>query len=270
MRDDLDAAQRGDRRAFDKVFSPHVAVLRRVIGRMVGHPEDTEDLVQQSLLRAFEHIESFRGDAAPSTWLCAIGSRLAIDHLRSRKRWRTRAQVIFAASCLDNPEHGAAVGQALSTPDFQYDVREHIAYCFTCIGRTLEPDEQAALVLRDVLGLSNQEAAKALRVSRSVLRHKLSAARKRMNVVYDELCALVNKDGVCWQCAGLRAAAPEGKKGPAAPDTLTWDERVEVVRTTQSEHSRPMHHVFFRLTEGQEERGEGDESTKTDCGRPDS
>ncbi|MEM9072138.1 MAG: RNA polymerase sigma factor [Myxococcota bacterium] len=257
-----------DPQAFEALFLPHVPTLRGVLRRMVGTPDDVEDLTQQTLLNAFEHIESFRGDAKASTWLCAIGTRLAIDHLRSKQRWRSRAQVIFAASCLEDAHAATAVGTAMSAPDFQYDVREHIAYCFTCVGRTLPPDEQAALILRDVLGLTNQEAADALRVSRSILRHKLSAARRTMNVVYEELCALVKKDGICWQCAGLREASPDGKKGPPVPAELSWDERLGVVRETTTSKSAAMHHVFFRRTAEQEEERRGDENATTDCGRP--
>ena len=264
----LKAARAGDRKAFEALFAPHVDMLRGLLRRMVGPDSEVDDLVQQSLLKAFESIASFRGESKASTWLCAIGTRLAIDHLRARKRWRARAQTIFAAHCLTDADAGVAVGAALSRPDFEYDVREHIGYCFTCVGRTLEPDEQAALILRDVLGSTNDEAAEALRVTRSVLRHKLSDARRKMNVVYDDLCALVNKQGACWQCAGLREVAPEGKRGPEVPDSLTWDERLEVVRGHPSERTKALHDVFFELTSEQEEQERGDAEASTDCGKP--
>lgn len=264
----LRAARAGDRRAFEALFVPHVGTLRGLLRRMVGPDEEVEDLAQQSLLKAFESIESFRGESKASTWLCAIGTRLAIDHLRARKRWRARAQTIFAAHCLTDAAAGAAVGAALSQPDFQYDVREHIGYCFTCVGRTLPPDEQAALILRDVLGLTNKEAAEAMRISRSVLRHKLGDARKKMNVVYEDLCALVNKEGACWQCRGLREVVPEGKRGPEVPDDLSWDERLAIVREHASARSKPLHDVFFTLTSEQEEEERGDPEVGTDCGKP--
>lgn len=264
----VEAARAGDRRAFEALFVPHVGTLRGLLRRMVGPDEEVEDLAQQSLLKAFESIESFRGDSKASTWLCAIGTRLAIDHLRARKRWRARAQTIFAAHCLENAEAGAAVGAALSQPDFEYDVREHIGYCFTCVGRTLPPDEQAALILRDVLGLTNKEAADAMKLSRSVLRHKLTDARKKMNVVYEDLCALVNKEGACWQCAGLREVVPEDKRGPDLPGSLTWEQRVAIVRDHRSDRTKALHDVFFRLTSEQEETERGDPDASTDCGKP--
>lgn len=267
----LDDAKAGDRAAFDQLFGQQVPKLRGLLYRMVGHPDDVDDLAQQTLLKAHESLGGFRGESSAGTWLCSIGARLAIDHLRSRKRWRERAQIMFAAQCLESEEVGAEVGTALSAPDFSYEVGEHIAYCFTCVGRTLEPEAQAALVLRDVLDLSNDEAATALGLSRSVLRHHLADARRTMQETYDGLCALVNKQGACWQCAGLREAAPEDRRGPPPPDALAWPKRLHVVRESLlgAGKSKALHDVFFRLTEKHEQARMGDENIETNCGRPD-
>lgn len=269
MTDALSAARRGDRRAFDRAFGEHVPKLRGVLRRMVGVPADVDDLAQQALLQAFEHLDSFRGDANPGTWLCAIGARLAVDHLRRKRRWRERAQVVLAARCLQE-DVGAEVGAAMAAPDFAYEVNEHIAYCFTCVGRTLEPEQQAALVLRDVLELTNAEAARALRMNQGAFRRRLTVARDTMQARYEGLCALVSKDGVCWQCAGLREAAPEGRRGPVPPDAIDWPTRLRIVREAALDRGRsqPMHDVFFALTDAQEEAELGDGDEVTGCGRP--
>jgi RNA polymerase sigma-70 factor (ECF subfamily) len=267
----LTAARGGDRKAFDQLFGAHVPQLRGVLHRLVGHPDDVDDLAQQALLRAYEAVGSFRGESAAGTWLCSIGTRLAIDHLRARKRWRERAQIIFASECLKSPELGAGVGAAFGHPGFRFEVAEHVAYCFTCVGRSLDPEQQAALVLRDVLGLDNDEAAQALGLSRSAFRHRLAAAREAMQRSYEGLCALVNQRGPCWQCAGLREAVPEALRGPAAPKTLDWPRRLELVReaTSAARATQALHDLFFRSTEAQEQEGRGDASAETDCGRPD-
>lgn len=266
----LTAARNGDRHAFDELFAEHVPKLRGVLRRMVGHPDDVDDLAQHSLLKAYEGLRAFRGESSPGTWLCSIGARLAVDHLRNKKRWRERAQSIFAASCLDSGPNAAKVGAAMADPNFSYDVNEHIAYCFTCVGRTLEPEAQAALVLRDVIGLSNDEAAQALGLSHSVLRHELAGARAKMQDTFEGLCALVNKQGICWQCAGLREAAPDSRKGPKVPESVDWTTRLRIVNNAPLGvgRTRAMHDVFFELTEKQEEKRLGNENAVTDCGRP--
>lgn len=266
----LERAQGGDRRAFDRLFAEHLPKLRGVIYRMVGHPDDVDELSQQALLKAFEGLKNFRGESTASTWLCSIGARLAIDHLRQRRRWREQAQSIFGNFAHTDPEIGGQVGATFSDPDFSYDVGEHIAYCFTCVGRSLEPELHAALVLRDVLELKNEEAAIALGMSLSTFRHRLSDARGQMQKTYEGLCALVNKEGICWQCSGLRDAAPEGRKGPDVPTSVDWAGRLRLVRMAALSERKAgaMHDVFFRLTETQEQEGRGDESMMTECGKP--
>lgn len=267
----LEAARAGDRQAFDRLFGEHVPKLRGVLRRMVGHPDDVDDLAQESLLRAFQSLDGFRGEAGAGTWLCTIGTRLAIDHLRRRKRWREQAQVIYGTRCEQSDALRGEVGAALSDPGFAYDVREHIAYCFACVGRSLEPEAQAALVLRDVLQLTNEEAANALGLSRSVLRHRLAAARSQMQQSYEGLCSLVNKQGACWQCAGLRGASPEHARGPEVPARVDWSERLAIVREARLDDgvSRVLHDLFFRRTEVQEQEGLGDSESASECGRPD-
>jgi RNA polymerase sigma-70 factor (ECF subfamily) len=266
----LVAVKRGDSKAFDALFGAHVPKLRGLLRRMVGQPDDVDDLTQQALIKAYEGIDGFRGEASASTWLCAIGARLAIDHLRERKRWRERAQVIYASRCLESETLGREVGAALHDPHFTFQVAEHIAYCFTCVGRSLEPEAHAAIVLRDVLDIGNDDAAKALGMTRSVFRHHLARARGHMSETYEGLCALVNKNGACWQCAGLRDAAPEGRKGPPAPSNVAWTERLKIVQeaTNGPGLAGRLHDVFFKHTETQEQARLGDENARTDCGVP--
>ena len=101
----------------------------------------------------------------------------------------------------------------MSQQDFVYEVREHIAFCFSCISRTLPPEEQAAIMLKEVLGFTAQEAAQIMQVSEPILRHSLSSARSTMIHHYNGLCALINKGGMCHQCEGLREIAADGHKG---------------------------------------------------------
>ena len=201
---------------------------------MVGHPEETEDVVQEALLRATRSLGEFRGEAALETWLFSIVTRTAIDHLRSRRRFRSQVMI---DAC---DERGAeSVGRAFSDPSVSFDVHEHIAFCFGCVGRTLEPEQSVALVLREVLGLGNGQAAKACGVSEPIFRHRLTVARTAMQSEYEGLCALVNKDGPCHQCKTLRGAAPDAQKGPALPAMpLSFDARTRIAHASAGEGTR--------------------------------
>lgn len=249
------AAASGDRGAYDRLAAPHVGRLRSLTYRMVGHPEDAADLVQDALLRGFASIGDFRGEANFGTWLFTIATRLSLNHLRARKRWRWQAQTDLP-TVARHAVHDDPASPVHSDPDFVFNAREHIAFCFTCVARSLPPEQEAALVLRDVFDFSNAEAAKILGVSHSVLRHHLAKARKHMQTSFDGLCAIVNKEGMCHQCSGLRRAMPEQRQGPAvptlgdadAPREQRYRHRLTVVREADLEtgQSAGLHAMLYR------------------------
>ena len=262
------AAREGDRAAFDRLCRPALARLRAVVRRMVGDPTETDDLVQEALTRAWASIGRFDGRSEVSTWLCRIGINAAIDHLRGQQRWRARAQIAYANECATSMELGQEVGEVVMSPAFRYDAREHIAFCFTCVGRSLDPDLQAALLLREVEGLSNLEAARSLDITESVLRHRLAEARATMEREFEGLCALVNKRGVCYQCSGLREAVPDAdRQGEPAPALTSFDARVAFVRAADVDvgSSQPLHDLFWRRIRAQERDGRGSVEVGEDC-----
>ncbi len=210
----LAAAVAGDRQSFDRLVAPHLPTLRAFVHRMIGHPDDAADLVQESLLRAYTGLAGFRAGAKLSTWLCSIAAHACIDHLRAQKRWRPYAGSYAEQECAGSPEMRQEILDLVADPGFSFDAHEHIAACFTCVSRSLPPLQEAALVLREIFEYSNQEAADALGVTEPVLRNHLTAARLSMQATYEGLCALVNKQGICHQCAGFRNATTRGDKGP--------------------------------------------------------
>ncbi len=210
--------------ALDKALPAALPRLRALAFRLVGHPDEAEDVLQDALVRATKSIGGFRGESALETWLFSITTRVAIDHLQARRRFRSQ---IMVDACSDAGRE--AVLGIFEDASTAFDVHEHISFCFGCIGRTLDPEENAAIVLREVLSLSNQECADALGVSEPIFRHRLSAARQKMEREYEGLCALVNKEGPCHQCRTLREVAPEGRKGPPLPIfPLPFAERLRI------------------------------------------
>lgn len=262
-------ARRGDRSALDALVEPWRRPLFGYIYRMVTHRDDAEDLLQDVLVRVLESLPSFRGESRFKTWLFGIATHVCLDHLRRKRRWRVEAQLESEKGARDDPDYMAQLQSDMARQDFVFDVREHIAFCFACLGRTLPPEEQAALLLREVLGFTAQEAAGILAVSEPVFRHRLSAARAAMTESFDGLCQLINKSGPCWQCRGLREFAPEANRGEelvqiqVAPGVAVTPEnlleaRLEIVRQADLEEgrTRTIHNQFFaNLTRREEGAG---------------
>lgn len=123
--------------------------------------------------------------------------------------------------------------------------------------------------MREVLGLSAHEAARALGITESVMRHHLAAARSEMTERFEGLCSLVNKGGVCYQCKGLREATPAERQGAAIPPVASLDARIAVVRGADidSGASQLMHDLFWRRTKELEDSGRGSPIAETQCGK---
>lgn len=251
---------------FAELFEPHRQPLGGYLRRLVGHREDADDLLQDTAARGIEKLGTLRDRASFKTWIYQIATRAALDHLRKKKRWRPYSQSYYEKTCEGDDVLRKEIVDIVADPEFSYDVREHIAFCLACVGRSLDPEQQAALVLREILETSNRESADILGLTESAFRHRLSAARASMRETFDGLCSLVNKQGVCRQCASFRRVTADGRRGPSLPivdgETLGWQQRVDVARSTHFAGgvAQALHDHMFERLEELEERASEDSS----------
>lgn len=236
---------------FELLLVPHHDLLRGYVHRLIGHPSDAEDVIQDVLIKALEKLPTLRSDSAFRGWIMKIATSTSLDHLRQTTRWRPLSQSYVEQECAESDELRAEIVATTKDPEFEFDVREHISFCFTCVARSLNPEEEAAIVLREILQFSNREAADALGLTESALRHKLSDGRRSMEKTFDGLCSLVNKKGMCRQCSGFRKATAPGRRGPSLPvlnnSENLWDTRLELVRERHFEDgaSTSLHNLLF-------------------------
>jgi len=262
----VERARQGDSAAFGSLVEPWRGPLFGYIYRMVTLRQDAEDLLQDVLVRVLENIREYRGEARFKSWLFGIATHACLDHLRHKKRWRVEAQLIGEKEARANPAEHERLVALMQKPEFRFEIREHIAFCFSCISRTLPPEERAAIMLKEVLGFTAQEAAGILSVSEPVFRHRLEAARRTMIEDYSGLCALINKDGLCYQCRGLQEMAGDGHSGrdlvqiEVAPGVAMtsenlFDPRLLNVRDADlvNGRTRAMHDMFFTSIPHREE-----------------
>ena len=264
----VEEAMAGDRQAFESLLRPHVRPLRSFLYRMIAHPEDAQDLAQETALRAQQKLATFRGTSSFRTWLFSIGSRLCLDLLRARKRWPVEAQIEGEKTALASTALMQSLDEIVREDDFRFEYRQHVAYCFSCVARSLPPEESAALLLREVYLFDAPAAAKVLGMSASTFRHRLSAARETMKTRFEGYCALVGKQGVCYQCAALRDHCPEEHRGgapePIAPADAPADDklrrRLRVVRDADLEAGpgHEVHELLFRFMSDLWERPRGE------------
>ncbi|MEZ5182413.1 MAG: sigma-70 family RNA polymerase sigma factor [Acidimicrobiales bacterium] len=166
----VDAARRGEGRAFEELVRRTSAETFTLARRLVSDEDDARDVVQEAYLRAFRSIGSFRGEAQFTTWLYRITANCASTHLGRRRRHRhdeldEEAELVDPALEHD-PE--AATDAALLRQRLELAVAE------------LPPRLRAVVVLRDIYDLSHAEVAEQLGISESAAKVRLHRARRRL------------------------------------------------------------------------------------------
>lgn len=253
-------ARTGDRRASSQLLQALQPAARDLLRRFVGQPDDVDDLTQDALLAAFEALPAHPEGQGFAAVVDAEAVKLLLAFFaEERRRWRPGAQLHLEQACADAEENLDDVQEALAEEGFSYDVREHVAFCFTAVSRSLPLEQQTAVLLVDVLGFDLERAAAVTTTEPDQVRRFLEAGRTALLDLYERMCRLAVDDAVCDQCRGLRDASPEGRKGPIIGDngfTLAqvtpqarMSKRLEVVREADLDAgtSRPLHDLLYRM-----------------------
>jgi RNA polymerase sigma-70 factor (ECF subfamily) len=166
----LTAAQAGDEDAFRGLVEPYRHALEVHCYRMLGSALDTEDLVQETLLRAWRALGRFEPRAQIQTWLYRIATNACLDELERRPR---RPQPLDPFPEL--PVHEAWA--PTYDPEARYAIREGMELALLRAIQELPGRQRAVLIFRDVLGWSAPEVAEVLDTSVASITSALQRAR---------------------------------------------------------------------------------------------
>jgi RNA polymerase sigma-70 factor (ECF subfamily) len=189
---------------FTAEFEQSRGQLRSFLIRITASVEDTEDIVQDTYIRASEKISGFRGDSSVKTWLFTIASNLAKDNLRAKRRWVAQVTDIARLAAKSNPEFlRESMRIRTTSPHGQFEIKEHIAFCFTCIAKSLPLEQQIGILLKEVYEFKVSEIARILATTEAMVKHYLHTGRSKLIDIFEGRCALINKQGICHQCSEL-------------------------------------------------------------------
>jgi len=166
----LAAAQAGDERAFRRLVEPYRTALEVHCYRMLGSPQDAEDVVQETLLRVWRSLERFERRASIHTWLYRIATNACLDELERRPR---RPQPVLPYPDARLEEAAAPI----TDPAARYALREGIELAFLTAIQQLPGRQRAVLILRDVLGWTAPEVAELLDSTGAAVNSALQRAR---------------------------------------------------------------------------------------------
>ena len=166
----LACAQAGDERAFRRLVEPYRHALDVHCYRMLGSTQDAEDLVQETLLRAWRALERFEPRAQLQTWLYRIATNACLDELERRPR---RPEPIDPF-----PDRSLAESAAPTyDPAARYAIREGMELALLRAIQELPGRQRAVLIFRDVLGWTAPEVAEVLDSTVASVNSALQRAR---------------------------------------------------------------------------------------------
>ena len=187
----LIAARAGDERAFGTLVGPYERELRAFCYRMSGSISDADDLLQDSLVRAWRGLASFEGRSSLRTWLYRVTWSACVDALKTkaaRKLTIEHGPPADPRAAIPAPIPGEWIepcpaslyeDQQLS-PEARYGARESVALAFLAALQLLPPRQRAVLLARDVLGWSAEECAEMLDASVASANSALQRARETL------------------------------------------------------------------------------------------
>ncbi len=200
----LESAIQGDINAFQTLFITFQDQLKSYLYRLLASRADAEDIAHDTFIKAFDKLKTFQGKSSLKTWVFQIATNLAYNALKKRKRWTEDVSAQAKELVMTTPSLAGEIEQIARTSNYgQYDIKEHIDTCFTCISKNLAIENQIVLMLKDVYDFSIKEIMLIVDRSEGVVKYMLQKARKTMTDIFDRRCALVNKNGVCHQCSEL-------------------------------------------------------------------
>ena len=174
----------GDANAFETLVLEYEKNVYNIALCMTGNSEDAADMTQEAFIKAYNSLQSFRGDSKFSVWLYRIVSNVCLDFLRSKNR---RPTVSLSVEDDDGEDAQLDVADESQSPELLLDrklTRDSVRRGLD----SLPPDYRQILLLREIQGLSYDEIAQALSLEVGTVKSRIFRARKR-------LCTFLIDDG---------------------------------------------------------------------------
>jgi RNA polymerase sigma-70 factor (ECF subfamily) len=171
------AAKSGDGQAFEILFGRHQRRILAVALRFTHVRADAEDIVQQSLQKAFVHLHKFEGRSSFSTWLTRIAINEAL--MLMRRGHGLREVSIDASSGNEETEFGGEIPDSRPGPESSYSQREWERMLSAAMNE-LTPGVRTAIELRELSELSLRETARLMGLSVEAVKGRLFHGRRKL------------------------------------------------------------------------------------------
>jgi RNA polymerase sigma-70 factor (ECF subfamily) len=176
----VERARAGDPSAFNDVVGAYRRRIFGTVSRLIGRPEDVEDVAQEVFLRLYFSLDQLRSAEVFEPWLYRLTVNAALDYLRKRRKRKLEARV----SDLSEQQvmlADAAAGSRVQVDDQQKSrIREFVDSLLSAVSE----EDRLLLTLKEVEGLSLKDLEKVYHVNENALKVRLFRARQRVLKAY--------------------------------------------------------------------------------------
>ncbi|MBL0156338.1 MAG: sigma-70 family RNA polymerase sigma factor [Bryobacterales bacterium] len=172
----VERARAGDPAAFNEVVTAYRRRIFGTISRLIGRPEDVEDVAQEAFLRLYFSLDQLRSPDVFEPWLYRLTVNAALDYLRKRKRRRLESRV----SDLSEIQVTMADAAAGTHIQFEEHQKSRIRETVDSLLSGVSEEDRMLLTLKEVEGLTLKELEKVYHVNENALKVRLFRARQRV------------------------------------------------------------------------------------------
>ena len=174
----VERAKTGDREAFRKLVERHQRRAFAIAIGLVRDENDAREIVQEAFLRVYRSLDKFKGGSSFFTWLYRIVTNLAIDLMR--KPARREAELYDNPSIADDADAFPFVSKIAGADPIDVVRRREIAERINDALAALPPYHRSVILMREIEGMSYQEMAEAMQVSKGTIMSRLFHARQKL------------------------------------------------------------------------------------------
>jgi RNA polymerase sigma-70 factor (ECF subfamily) len=186
----LEEARRGGDTAFSRVIEAYRKRILGTIARLIGRPDDVEDVGQEVFLRLYFSLDQLRTPEVFEPWLYRLTVNACYDYLRKKKR-RPELRMSDLSEQQVTMADAAAAGKTTETEEARRQVRDTVEALLGAVSA----DDRILLMLKEVEGLSLRELEQIYRVKENALKVRLFRARQRVLKAFDRSQARAKTGG---------------------------------------------------------------------------
>jgi RNA polymerase sigma-70 factor (ECF subfamily) len=172
----VERVQRGDKQAFDLLVIKYQRRLARLLSQFIRDATEVDDVTQETFIKAYRALPSFRGESAFYTWLYRIGINTAKNFLVTQGRRAPTTSIGFDNEDAENFEEGSQLRE-MNTPESEL-MSKQIAQTVNQTLQELPEELRMAITLREIEGLSYEEIAGIMNCPIGTVRSRIFRARE--------------------------------------------------------------------------------------------